>query len=104
MARRILDWARDRGDLDGDGYLEYKTKSSGGPKHQGWRDAENAVVYPDGRQVDSPIASCEIQGYWFAAQQFMAVFSAIIGNVTEARAHWESARSLKRCFNRDFWM
>lgn len=103
-ARRILDWARERGDLDGDGYLEYQTLSPLGPKHQGWRDAENAVVYADGRQVDTPIATCEVQGYWFAAQQIMAVFCAVLGELRDAAAHLAHARELKRRFNRDFWM
>jgi glycogen debranching enzyme len=103
-ARRILDWARERGDLDQDGYLEYQTRSPEGPKHQGWRDAENAVVYADGRQVETPIATCELQGYWYAAQQFMAAFSVVAGSMSDARAHWRSAAELKERFNRDFWM
>src|SRR5437868_15538909 len=104
VARRILDWADRYGDIDGDGYLEYKTLSSDGPKHQGWRDAHNAIVYPDGTQVDTPIATCEIQGYWFAAQQIMAVASAVMGRIGDAAEYWRSARELKERFNRDFWM
>jgi len=103
-ARRILDWAKEYGDIDGDGYLEYKTLSSDGPKHQGWRDAQNAIVYPDGTQVDTPIATCEVQGYWFAAQQIMAVASAVLGKYRDASAYWKSAGDLKERFNRDFWM
>jgi glycogen debranching enzyme len=79
-ACRIAEWARGQGDIDGDGYLEYKTRSEGAPTHQGWRDAENAVVYEDGSQVKTPIAACEVQGYWFAAEQLMAVFAAILGD------------------------
>jgi glycogen debranching enzyme len=104
VARRILDWAANSGDIDGDGYLEYKTRSSGGPKHQGWRDAENAVVNEDGTQVGTPIATCEIQGYWFAAQQIMAVLSAVAGRFGDAAAYWKASRALKERFNRDFWM
>src|SRR5438067_5122360 len=103
-ARRILNWAREEGDIDGDGYLEYKTLSSEGPKHQGWRDAHNAIVYPDGSQVETPIATCEIQGYWFAAQQIMAVASAVTGRFGDAAAYWKSAAELKERFNKDFWM
>ncbi len=103
-ARRILDWAARDGDIDQDGYLEYKTRSSDGPKHQGWRDAHNAIVYPDGSQVDTPIATCEIQGYWFAAQQIMAVACALLGKPGDAIAYWKSAAELKERFNRDFWM
>src|SRR6266513_863042 len=32
-ARRIMDWAREHGDRDGDGYLEYFTRSTGGTKN-----------------------------------------------------------------------
>src|SRR5207244_1522806 len=103
-ARRILDWAERFGDIDGDGYLEYKSLSPDGPKHQGWRDAHNAIVYPDGTQVDTPIATCEIQGYWFVAQQMMAVACAVLGRLGDASAYWKAAGDLKERFNRDFWM
>jgi glycogen debranching enzyme len=103
-ARRILDWAREYGDRDGDGYLEYQTHAKDGPKNQGWKDSGNGIVYEDGRQVPAPIATCEIQGYWFAAQQLTAVLAAALGQVGEAKAHWASAQSLKERFNRDWWM
>lgn len=103
-ARRILDWTREHGDLDGDGYLEYKTRSEKGPKHQGWKDSDNAVVDENGVQVDPPIAPCEIQGYWHAALQFMAGLSLVMGEVESARALWKEAADLKERFNRDFWL
>ena len=103
-ARRVLDWARDYGDRDGDGYLEYENPSEDGPPHEGWKDSGNAVVYEDGRQVQPPIAPVEIQGYWYAALQFMAVFSAIVGSKADALAYGKEAIELKRRFNRDFWM
>jgi glycogen debranching enzyme len=103
VARRILDWARTSGDKDGDGYLEYQTKSSKGTKNQGWKDSGDAIVYDDGRPVPSPIATCEIQGYWFAAQQLMAIMSAAMGAYDDARAFWASAADLKTRFNRDWW-
>jgi glycogen debranching enzyme/NAD(P)-dependent dehydrogenase (short-subunit alcohol dehydrogenase family) len=103
-ARRVMDWAREYGDPDGDGYLEYQTQSEAGPTHQGWKDSENAIVDADGRQVAPPIAPCEIQGYYFVAQQFMAAFALALGAFGEARAFWNSAREFKRRFNRDFWM
>jgi len=103
-ARRALDWAREYGDQDGDGYLEYLTQSEHGPKNQGWKDSGNAIVYEDGSQVPAPIAVCEIQGYWFAAQQLMAVLSWVMGDGDGAKAYWRSAMELKTRFNRDFWM
>jgi glycogen debranching enzyme len=104
VARRVLDWAREQGDADGDGYLEYETRSANGPKNQGWKDSGRAVVYPDGRPVPSPLGTCELQGYWFAAQQLMAVMSYAMGQRDDARAHWRSAQGLKERFNRDWWV
>jgi glycogen debranching enzyme len=103
-ARRIVDWARDRGDRDGDGYLEYLTRSPMGPKHQGWKDSGDAIVDDDGSPVPAPIAPCEIQGYWFAVQQVMAVLSWIMNARDDARALWRSAADLKKRFNRDWWI
>ncbi|MGQ0642502.1 MAG: glycogen debranching N-terminal domain-containing protein [Gemmatimonadaceae bacterium] len=103
VARRILDWARERGDRDGDGYLEYLTSSSIGPTHQGWKDSGDAVVHRDGSLARTPAATCELQGYWYAAQQVMAVMSWALGERGEAAAYWESAQDLKDRFNRDWW-
>ncbi len=92
------------GDKDGDGYLEYRTRSSKGTKNQGWKDSGDAIVYDDGAPVPPPIATCEIQGYWFAAQQLMSVLCAVMGAAGDARAYWQSAITLKTRFNRDWWM
>jgi glycogen debranching enzyme len=103
-ARRILDWARTYGDKDGDGYLEYHTRSSMGTKNQGWKDSGDAIVYDDGSPVPPPIATCELQGYWFAAQQLAAVLSWVMGERDSARELWRSAKDLKARFNRDWWV
>ena len=103
-ARRILDWARKDGDMDGDGYLEYQTRSSKGTKNQGWKDSGDAIVYDDGTPVPVPIATCELQAYWYLAQELMALLALVMGNRDDAAAHRESAAALKERFNRDWWM
>ena len=103
-ARRILDWARDYGDCDRDGYLEYRTRSSKGTKNQGWKDSGDAIIYDDGRPVPPPIATCEIQGYWYAAQQLMGVLCWMTGARADARAWFGAAADLKARFNRDWWL
>jgi len=103
-ARRVLDWARDYGDLDGDGFLEYQTRSPAGTKNQGWKDSGNAVLYENGEPVPAPLGTCDLQGYWFSAQQLMAVMSWIMGERQSARAWWRSSLDLKARFNRDWWM
>jgi glycogen debranching enzyme len=102
-ACRILEWADTYGDRDGDGYLEYLTRSPVGTKNQGWKDSDDAILYEDGRRVPAPIAPCEIQGYWYAARQSMAVLAWTRGERARARELWRAARDLKRRFNRDFW-
>ncbi len=103
-ARRALDWARDYGDRDGDGYLEYLTHAPDGPVNQGWKDSGDGIVYEDGTPVAPPLATCELQGYWYAAQQLMAVLCAARGARADAKAHWKAAAELKRRFNRDWWL
>jgi glycogen debranching enzyme len=103
VARRILDWARTDGDKDRDGYLEYQTRSTKGTKNQGWKDSGDAIVYDDGTPVPPPIGTCELQGYWFAAQQLMAFLSGAMGEYGDAKALWRSASDLKARFNRDWW-
>ena len=104
VARRALDWARRDGDLDGDGYLEYLSRSSDGLHNQGWKDSGRAILYEDGTVVPTPSGTCELQGYWFAAQQLAAVLSWVLGESDTGRAWWTSANELKTRFNRDWWL
>ena len=103
-ARRILDWAREHGDPDRDGYLEYTTRSSKGTKNQGWKDSGDAIIYDDGTPVPAPIATCELQGYWYIAQELMALLSWVMRARGDARAYRRSAAALKERFNRDWWV
>jgi glycogen debranching enzyme len=103
LVRRILDWVRDFSDIDGDGFLEYRTRSGQGPKHQGWEDSDNAMVYEDGRQVEPPI-TCEVQEYHFAMLQVMSVHSGLIQHRGDTVAYWRAAEALKKRFNDRFWL
>lgn len=103
-ARRVLDWLDTRADLDGDGFLEYKTRSPKGQKHQGWKDSGDPVRYEDGREVEPPIAPCEIQGYWYAAKLLMAEVFLAMGEPSHAFDLFRQAQELKKRFNEKFWM
>jgi glycogen debranching enzyme len=103
-ARRVLDWLDQRADLDGDGFLEYKTRSPKGQRHQGWKDSRNSVVYEDGRQVEPPVAGCEIQGYWYAAKLLIAEVFLALGESARASEQVRQAGELKQRFNERFWM
>lgn len=103
-ARKALTWLRCLGDLDGDGFLEYVTRSPMGLKNQGWKDSYDAIVDPDGKIVPNPIATCEIQAYWYAALQQMAWVFLACGHLVEALRLRRQAAALKRRFNDVFWM
>jgi glycogen debranching enzyme len=102
-ALRCLDWIDCHGDLDGDGLQEYKTRSRAGYENMGWKDAGDAVVYPDGRQVSQPKALCELQGYAFDAWMRMAEVFDALGEADRARDLRQRARDLQERFEERFW-
>jgi glycogen debranching enzyme len=104
QAMRTVEWVLEHGDRDGDGFLEYETRSPAGPVHQGWKDSDNAVVDGRGEPVAPPLAPCEVQGYWFAALQILAVLALVLGEPRRARRFWRRARHLRRRFDEAFWM
>ena len=103
-ACRCIDWIDHYGDRDGDGFQEYRTRSSQGYRNLGWKDAEDAVLYTDGGMVDLPIATCELQGYVYAAKTRMAELFAHLGRKEESRRLESEAERLKRSFNERFWL
>ena len=66
--RAALDWIDKYGDRDGDGYVEYQTRSAQGLGNQCWRDSWNGVQFADGTIPVLPIATCELQGYVYDAK------------------------------------
>ncbi len=103
VALRCLEWIDHYGDLDGDGFQEYRTFSKQGYHNMGWKDAEDAVVYPDGSQVEQPIATCELQGYVYDAKLRMAEVFDLLGEKETSRQLRDDAAQLKRRFNEVFW-
>ena len=71
-AKLALKWMEHYGDVDGDGYLEYTTRSTGGIRDQGWKDSRGAASYADGTPVEPPVALVEVQGYAHKAMCEMA--------------------------------
>lgn len=104
-ALRVLDWMDTHGDRDGDGFYEYETHAGDwGTKNQGWKDSPEAVLYPDGACVPNPIASVEIQGYYFVAKQLMGQTFVATGDVARGIALIREAEALKSRFNEAFWL
>jgi len=103
VALRCLEWIDRYGDLDGDGFQEYKTRSSLGYENVGWKDAGDSVVYPDGSQVHQPKALCELQGYVFDAWMRMAEAFDRLGEPDRALALRDKAAALRARFEDRFW-
>lgn len=99
----VLDWMARDGDRDGDGFYEYETRAAHGLKNQGWKDSGQAVLYPDGRVVENPIAMAEIQGAYFAAKQLTGLLFLMNDETTRGEALLDEAAALKRRFNARFW-
>jgi glycogen debranching enzyme len=85
-ALRCLEWIDRSGDLDGDELQEYQIRSPQGYENMGWKDAADAVVYPDGTLVRGPKALCELQGYTFDAWMRSAEMFDALGEPGQATA------------------
>ena len=103
-ARKAIDWLDRYGDLDGDGFLEYVTRSAKGVANQGWKDSHDAIVDEQGEIVLPPIATSELQAYWYAGLEQAAFAFLVAGDVGYALELLAKARALKRRFDRTFWM
>jgi glycogen debranching enzyme len=102
-ACRCLEWIDRSGDLDGDGFQEYQTRSPQGYENMGWKDSRTAVVYPDGSQVKSPKALCELQGYVFDAWLRTAEVFDRLGEADRATELRQKAARLQAQFEDRFW-
>lgn len=100
---KAVEWMDSYGDLDGDGYLEYKVKSEKGLTNQGWKDSVDSVSHEDGRLAASPIALCEVQGYAYDAKLSAAKLARLLEKEEYAENLQEQAERLKENFARDFW-
>jgi glycogen debranching enzyme len=103
-AERALAWARDHGDLDADGFLEYRQRSPVGIKNQAWKDSDEAIRYRDGSQVPNPIATVEEQAFHYLALVRMAEICVALEDDAAAEGYLERARRLRAAWHEAFWM
>jgi glycogen debranching enzyme len=103
-AERALEWAERDGDLDGDGFLEYRQRSPVGIKNQGWKDSDEAIRYPDGAQVPNPIATVEEQAFHYLALARMAEICVALEDEAAADRYLDDARRLRAAWHAAFWM
>jgi glycogen debranching enzyme len=102
-AEKCLTWIDEYGDRDGDGFQEYQTRSKAGYENQSWKDAGEALVYPDGSLVKGPKALVELQGYVYDAWLRMAQVFEAVGKPARAGELRRKAKALFDHFNDAFW-
>ena len=102
-AERCLRWIDEHGDLDGDGFQEYRRLAPHGAENQGWKDSGNAVLHEDGSDVPAPKALCELQGYVFDAWCRMAAIYDALDRPQDAVRLRAKAKDLFDRFNDAFW-
>jgi glycogen debranching enzyme len=105
-ARAALFWIDDSGDIDGDGYVEYARRNvETGLLNQCWKDSWDSMQFADGTLAQGPIATCEIQGYSYAARRGCARLAREVwGDPRLARRLDQQADDLRGRLRRDFWM
>ena len=97
-----VEWMRRNSDTLG--FHPYQTRSEQGIKNQSWKDSGEAVLYPDGKDVDDPIAMADIQALYYAGQQALGLAFISIGQQDLGRSLIDEAEQLKSLFNRHYWM
>jgi glycogen debranching enzyme len=100
---RALDWIGKYGDANGDGYVEYASKTSRGLVNQGWKDSGDAIVDSNGNIATPPISLAEVQGYVYAAKLGIADLFERDGDGDGAAKLRSEASALRDRFERDFW-
>jgi glycogen debranching enzyme len=103
-ALAALEWIDRSGDLDGDGFVEYRRRSKRGLINQGWKDSSDAVRDREGNPVEPPIALAEVQGYVFDAKRRLARLARLRGETDLADRLEADAALLKKRFDEAFWM
>jgi glycogen debranching enzyme len=103
-ADRALDWIRDYGDKDGDGFVEYERLNDQGLINQGWKDSWDGINFADGTLAEPPIALCEVQALVYTAYMARAWMAYDAGDAPLAARLVDQAAHLKKRFNEEFWL
>lgn len=99
-----LDWIRDYGDRDGDGFVEYQRSTDRGLLNQGWKDSHDSLGFADGTLAEPPIALAEVQGYVYAAYLARAHIAEVLGDEQGAGPWRQAAARLRAAFDEAFWL
>jgi glycogen debranching enzyme len=103
-ALRALAWIDEHGDLDGDGFIEYRKRSETGLDNQSWKDSWDSQRFTDGSLAEPPIAPVEAQGYVYDAKRRTAELAREVWRDRDLADRLErDAEELRTRFNEAFW-
>ena len=98
-----LDWIDHHGDLDGDGFVEYRCGRAGRHPEPGLEGLVDAVLHADGTRAEPPIALVEVQAYVHLAKLRIADVFEALGDPNGLRRRSPRPPRSRR-FHRAFWM
>jgi glycogen debranching enzyme len=98
-----LGWIDGPGDIDRDGFVEYRRGDETGLVNQGWKDSYDAIFHADGSLAQGAIALCEVQGYVYAAKRLAANAARRLGMHARGQALDAQAGELAARFEKAFW-
>jgi glycogen debranching enzyme len=98
-----LGWIDEWGDRDRDGLLEYERGTPEGLENQGWKDSHDGIPDERGRQLATPIALAEAQGYALRAKRRLARLFEMAGQGHRGSRLREEAVELREHVER-FWL
>ena len=104
VARKAVDWMQGDGDVDRDGFLEYRRRSPEGLRNQGWKDSDEAIRHADGSIAEGPVATVEEQAFAVIAFERLAEVLVALGHEAEADDHLRRAAELRGRWDEAFWM
>jgi glycogen debranching enzyme len=104
-AMKALEWIDRYGDIDSDGFVEFRKRSTRGLDNQSWKDSGDSQRFSNGRFATSPIAPCEVQGYVYDAKLRCAEMAREVWRERglAERLEREAAELAKR-FDEAFWI
>ena len=97
-----LAWIDQYGDLDGDGFQEYQTRSPVGYENMGWKDPAMPSCIRTASLVKGPKALCELQGYVYDAWLRIAQVFDALGKQGRTRELQGESRSDVQAIQRGF--
>jgi glycogen debranching enzyme len=101
--KAALYWIDHYGDIDGDGFVEYKHKAENGLTNQGWKDSHDSIMHEDGNLCEPPIALSEVQGYVYGAKKYASVLAKALDENQFSLTLEQKAEEVKKKFNDVFW-